>query len=82
MEQLFPIIQNGVAKKNVTPPRKPFIEANSLEVQLHHLERECIIPVFAKDNERTISHQEFIDVVSTPFFEPLISWMLKMNISF
>ena len=62
MEQLFPIIQNGVAKKNVTPPRKPFIEANSLEVQLHHLERECIIPVFSKDNERTISHQEFIDV--------------------
>jgi hypothetical protein len=62
MEQLFPIIQNGVAEKNVAPPRKPFIEANSLEVQLHHLEHDCLIPVFAKDNERTISHQEFIDV--------------------
>ncbi|MFC5193638.1 DUF3871 family protein [Algoriphagus aquatilis] len=62
MEQLFPIIQNGVAKKKDTLPRKPFIEANSMEVSLHHLEQACIIPVFAKDNERTISHQEFIDI--------------------
>ncbi|NVJ85784.1 MAG: DUF3871 family protein [Algoriphagus sp.] len=62
MEQLFPIIQNGGAMKKESLPRKPFIEANSLEVQLHHLEHDCIIPVFAKDNERTISHQEFIDI--------------------
>jgi hypothetical protein len=62
MEHLFPIIQNGVAKKKDTLPRKPFIEANSLEIPLHHLEHDCIIPVFAKDNERTISHQEFIDI--------------------
>lgn len=62
MEHLFPIIQNGVAKKKEPLPRKPFIEANSMEVSLHHLEHSCIIPVFAKDNERTISHQEFIDI--------------------
>jgi hypothetical protein len=62
MEHLFPIIQNGVAKKKEQLPRKPFIEANSLEIPLHHLEQDCIIPVFAKDNERTISHQEFIDI--------------------
>ena len=62
MENLFPIIQNGVAKKKDALPRKPFIEANSMEVSLHHLEQACIIPVFAKDNERTISHQEFIDI--------------------
>lgn len=43
------------------PLRKPFIEANTEEVKLIHLERDCIIPVFAKDNERTISHQEFIN---------------------
>jgi hypothetical protein len=49
MEHLFPIIQNGVAKKNDTLPRKPFIEANSMEVSLHHLDQGCI-PVFAKDN--------------------------------
>jgi hypothetical protein len=47
MVQLFPINQNGMAKKIVTPPRKQFIEVNSLEVQLHYLERNRIIPVFA-----------------------------------
>jgi hypothetical protein len=61
MENLFPIIQNGVAQKKEQLPRKPFIEANSMEIPLHHLQHECIIPVFAKDNECTISHQEFID---------------------
>ena len=41
--------------------RKPFIEANTEDVDLLHLQHDCIIPVFSKDNERTISHQEFID---------------------
>ena len=41
--------------------RKPFIEANTQEVTVTHLKHDCIIPVFSKDNERTISHQEFID---------------------
>lgn len=40
----------------------PFIEANSTDVSLRHLENDCIIPVFAKDNEKTISHYEFINV--------------------
>lgn len=39
----------------------PFIEANTQDVSLSHLKNNCIIPVFAKDNEQTISHQEFID---------------------
>jgi hypothetical protein len=38
-----------------------FIEANTKEVSLDHLQNECIIPVFAKDNECTISHYEFIN---------------------
>jgi hypothetical protein len=38
-----------------------FIEANTIEVSLNHLKNDCIIPVFAKDNETTISHFEFID---------------------
>jgi len=38
-----------------------FIEANTKEVSLQHLKEECIIPVFSKDNETTISHFEFID---------------------
>ncbi|WP_294333535.1 DUF3871 family protein [uncultured Chryseobacterium sp.] len=41
---------------------KPFIEANTQEIHLQHLKNECIIPVFSKDNEKTISHQEFIEI--------------------
>ncbi len=41
----------------------PFIEANTKEVTIEHLKRECIIPVFSKDNEMTISHHEFIETV-------------------
>lgn len=43
--------------------KSPFIEANTKSVSLSHLQKDCIIPVFSKDNERTISHQEFIEVV-------------------
>lgn len=42
---------------------KPFIEANTQAVNLYHLKNDCIIPVFSKDNEKTIAHQEYIDVV-------------------
>jgi len=38
-----------------------FIEANTLEVSLDHLQKDCIIPVFSKDNESTISHYSFIN---------------------
>ena len=41
---------------------KPFIEANTQEVNLYQLKNDCIIPVFSKDNEKTIAHQEFIDI--------------------
>lgn len=37
-----------------------FIEANTQRVSLEHLKNDCIIPVFSKDNESTISHYEFI----------------------
>jgi hypothetical protein len=42
---------------------KAFIEANTEAVSLKHLKDECIIPVF-RDNEKTISHYEFIDSVN------------------
>ncbi|RZK26965.1 MAG: DUF3871 family protein [Flavobacterium sp.] len=42
---------------------KPFIEANTSEVELEHLRHDCIIPVFSKDNEKTIAHQEFIEAI-------------------
>lgn len=37
-----------------------FIEANTEKVSLAHLKNDCIIPVFSKDNESTISHYEFV----------------------
>lgn len=41
----------------------PFIVANTSEISLQHLSQDCIIPVFSKDNEKTIAHQEFIEVI-------------------
>ncbi|AZA81428.1 hypothetical protein C1637_02305 [Chryseobacterium lactis] len=41
----------------------PFIMANTLEATLHHLQNDCIIPVFSRDNEKTIAHQEFIECI-------------------
>ena len=41
-----------------------FIEANTQEVDFNHLANECITPVFAKDNELTINHAQFIDVIT------------------
>lgn len=43
--------------------QKHFIEANTKEVSLYHLKNECIVPVFSKDNEVTISHNAFIETV-------------------
>lgn len=42
------------------PHKSNFIEANTEKVTLQHLKNECIIPVFSKDNETTLSHYEFI----------------------
>lgn len=46
-----------------TEKPKAFIEANTEQVALKHLKDDCIIPVF-RDNEKTISHWEFIDSVN------------------
>jgi hypothetical protein len=43
---------------------KSFIKANTKQVQLSHLQNECIIPVFAKDNETTISHSQFVQSIA------------------
>jgi hypothetical protein len=47
---------------SVTPRHQAFIEANTESVTLLHLKNECIIPVF-RDNEKTVSHYEFVDAV-------------------
>ena len=41
----------------------PFIEANTKEVTIEHLKNDCVVPVFSKDNEITISHTNFIEAV-------------------
>jgi hypothetical protein len=56
-----PIYQVIDEEEIIVFPKRNFIEANTTEVSLNHLQKECTIPVFAKDNECTISHYEFID---------------------
>ena len=46
------IIEEPIIKQK----RPLFIEANTIEASLEHLRNDCIIPVFAKDNEATLSH--------------------------
>lgn len=41
----------------------PFIEANTREASIEHLKNDCVVPVFSKDNEITISHPHFIEAV-------------------
>ena len=58
--------ENIVFNSRSTPEiiaKSPFIEANTESVSLSHLKEKCVIPVFTKDNEITISHQEFIETV-------------------
>ncbi len=43
--------------------QRAFIEANTESVSLSHLKNDCIIPVF-RDNEKTVSHYEFVDAVN------------------
>ena len=52
-----PILSIREAKK------LPFIEANTKEVTIEHLKDDCIVPVFSKDNEITISHPNFIETI-------------------
>ena len=53
-----------VMEEQPTKEKRPlFIEANTMETTLDHLKSDCIIPVFAKDNEATLSHVAFIETV-------------------
>jgi len=59
------VIEPNPATSLLKPHRKHFIEANTQEINMHHLKNECIVPVFSKDNEITFSHQRFIETVET-----------------
>lgn len=53
-----------IIEETVKPERaNHFIEANTMEIDLQHLKSDCIVPVFSKDNELTISHNAFIETV-------------------
>lgn len=68
LNAFIPRIEDAQAievEDNITPQvstnRLPFIEANTKEVTISHLQNDCVVPVFSKDNEITISHPVFIE---------------------
>lgn len=71
--QIMPIIQPQYGEVEILEPeitgsrrsdvKLPFIEANTKEVTIEHLKNDCVVPVFSKDNEITISHPAFIESV-------------------
>ncbi len=79
--QIKDIIQD--TQTIISKSSSKFIEANTTEVSLSHLKEECIIPVFAKDNESTISHFEFIDatkeIVASSFNSTLITPSIRVS---
>ena len=59
-------VQNNILpdeSKVVETSDNRFILANTEPITYGDLKYKCIIPVFSKDNEQTISHSEFIDTV-------------------
>ena len=42
-----------------------FINANTTEVDIQHLKNDCIVPVFSKDNELTVSTVWFRKIFAT-----------------
>lgn len=56
---ITPLSERPLERSNA----KHFIEANTKETDLFHLKNECVVPVFSKDNEITISHSNFIETV-------------------
>jgi hypothetical protein len=59
-------VQNNILpdeSKVVETSDNRFILANTEPITYADLKHRCIIPVFSKDNEQTISHSEFIDIV-------------------
>ena len=64
-DDIFDVITEVVEAEEIIQPqqRNHFIEANTSSVSLHHLKTACTVPVFSKDNECTVAHQEFIQAV-------------------
>jgi hypothetical protein len=66
----YPIVEDAILLDDEISSDQ-FIHANTLPVLNDQLRSGCIIPVFSKDNESTISHTEFIETtfqVAQQFF--------------
>ena len=65
MEELMTInnaeVITDISDMNMSDNR--FMVANTQSIPYQLLQQKCTIPSYAKDNESTISHQEFIEVV-------------------
>ena len=60
----LPFVPDVIQPVQIDSTSKPFIEANTIEMSLEEMKSRHIIPVFVKDNETLISHDEFIDAAS------------------
>ena len=65
LEIIHPVILPQEQDANTENKRSSFIEANTIEMSLEEIKSRHIIPVFVKDNETLISHDEFIDAASS-----------------
>ena len=64
--QVIPNLE--IPSENKVYQQNPFMEANTKSVSLSTLKNDCIIPVFSKDNEKTLAHQEFIEIAQEKWF--------------
>ncbi len=60
LEQLPALSPNGVG---LSSSEQPFIEANTIEMPIHEMKDQHIIPVWSASNEPLISHSEFIEAI-------------------
>lgn len=61
--EIIEVNQEDVVSIETLPTKGDFIVANTQGIHYSEIRDRCIIPVFAKDNETTISHSDFIDIV-------------------
>lgn len=61
--EIIEVNQEEVVSIETLPVKRDFIVANTQAIHYSEIRDRCIIPVFAKDNETTISHSDFIDIV-------------------
>lgn len=50
--------------EEITTSDAHFLAANTMSIEIDQMMKKHTIPVFAKDNESTISHQEFVEAIS------------------